>query len=429
MINNKNKLIFVIKTHYISQYHISIWIDLALSSCCDRCVILLNNQADILDRVESLIHGTIKLDIIPFKARDFTALGLPIVPRVPLWRNSWHNGDYGMYYVRSLMPDLQPDDWIVQIDNDVITSIPWSSILPRLPLDSIDFFGTELKKMGEDWLFYDAAKTYYAEKTIWKSLFGAQGYRVGLVDFLFTKRLKMAEVLEVLLRDIGLNLHDLSWQQANDHWPLCEIHVGQEVIKSSCKFIDLSVFFKGSHEHYNPVLKNVNFSIHGKGFDVPLWLHPVKDPSYEAFFANMIPLQEYIENFTSHAIEKNLVRWSSPDTLVLAPNFKGSQPVTKFSSVLKDAHTKASGLSIFGVANLIKHAPVPVVFMADLLDKDDNILQTLSIEVPPNESIPFCFKLTREIYTIVLSSESTSHDAGFQWHFYISHFFVTQPHV
>lgn len=426
----EGRIIFIIKTHYISQYHISIWFDLTLSRFCDRCIVLLNNEHDILDVLDQLIPEPMKVDVIPFKAVDFSRIHLPIVPRVPLWRNSWTNGDYGVYLVRTLIPDLEADDWLVQIDQDIISSAPWSTVLSRIPLNEIDFFSRSVSKMDATWKHYPAAEAFFEETDVGMTLFGLQGYRVRLVDYLYEKRRRMAEIIEKKLSDNNQDLHNLTFEQSRRLWPLCEAHVGTEILRSDFRFLNLEDLFEDSFKYYSLDITNINFErFKNEGPDSLFFFHPIKDFTEKLLpdFGRLQPLKTCVEESTEQASRKGFVRWVSLKKIFIHPNKNQSSPKSTMKLRLRRMNREKSVSSLIGVVKLFDKARVKVIFNCDFIKDDGSVSRIANIEIAPGIEIPFCFKIEPEVESIVMSSVSSSTKTADWCHLTVDNLFIWSP--
>ncbi|WP_150046766.1 MULTISPECIES: hypothetical protein [Methylomonas] len=275
---------FIIKTHYISQMHINVWLDLQSDLRVARCIILLNNENNSLSHFIQYLFDEIKNDIFTFTSDSFRDLNLPVTPFEPASINSWRNGDYGTYLVRTLLPDLKPTDWIIQIDNDIILAGgTWSQFFDLVKFDSIEFFSKTIRHVNADWPHFEAARHYYGQNNVYQTLFGLQGYTVSLVDYLFSQRRQIAEFYSSILEKINLNIKQLDKIQANKYWPLCEAFVGSEIIKTNVARQDMETDYPEMFKTF--VYSEKLWPKPGERFNYKglRLVHPAKCPVYCAY--------------------------------------------------------------------------------------------------------------------------------------------------
>jgi hypothetical protein len=265
------------------------WVSLQ-ALCNSSTYILLNNEDNIFAEQEHMLVPGIRPFILPYTVSDMEKLGLPIVPRKPKWKNSWHNGDYGYYLANLLFGagcDIsrqlgEENIFVVQIDNDIgLAGCSWSDLILNLPINDYDAISLGYTREPEkNWPHLIGAEKYYEKPSA--MLFGFQGFRMSYLKDIYDSRLEQAQKLKHICNQKNIDYLDLSEDDAYQYWPICEAFIASEFSKRKLRVMDIMKNVNSFWRHFNVStsswIEPIGPSSLANG-QVFLY-HPLKEPCY-----------------------------------------------------------------------------------------------------------------------------------------------------
>jgi hypothetical protein len=249
---------------------------------CQSVFFLLNDQDDIWSHVRHQLPPEMVEYIIPFNIDSFRALGLPIVPSRPLWRNSHRNGDYGFYLMLDSLRGYPPEHSVLLLDQDLgLLNDSWDHYLDSLPWASYDAIMLTFAKALPKWLHYQGACRYF--DPVYCGLWGFTALPLWLIQPLLERRLEIAKLARQFCKDDGVEFDKITNQQSLQYWPICEALVGSELARRGMQVFDLLRQQVGMRQHFTVQRSewqtSPSLADRVRDGEVVLF-HPLKEPTY-----------------------------------------------------------------------------------------------------------------------------------------------------
>jgi len=238
-----------IKTHYISAFHVSIWLQMQRSSQCNNVFILLNDQDGIWSHLKPQLPPEMLEWVIPFTTREFVSLGLPIVPSRPVWRNSHRNGDYGFYLLLDVLKGSIPEHSVLLMDQDIgLINETWDHFIDALPWALCDAMMLTHKRALPSWSHYPGACRYY--DPVYVGLWGFTALPFGLISELLARRREIAGQALRFCEADGVDFNALTNQQSLRYWPICEALVASELAQREMNVFQVVQREQATRQHF-----------------------------------------------------------------------------------------------------------------------------------------------------------------------------------
>lgn len=277
-----NTYTLAIKTHYISAFHVCLWLQMQRSSQCKSVFILLNDQDGIWAHLKPQLPPEMLDWVVPFTTRSLAALGLPTVPSRPVWRSSHRNGDYGFYLLLDALQGNRPEHSVLLLDQDIgLINDTWDHYIDTLPWAACDAMMLSYAKALPHWLHYPGACRYY--DPVHAGLWGFTCLPLWLIPELLERRREIAaQALQFCAHD-ELNFNELSNQQSLQYWPICEALVASELALRGMKVFQVMNHQEGTRQHFtvqqSSWQQERSLAERIRAGETVLF-HPLKEPTY-----------------------------------------------------------------------------------------------------------------------------------------------------
>lgn len=172
--------------------------------------------------VQEVVLGGLKFKVLFCYDETLRAFKLPFnasfEQNVSIAESLWHNGDYSFYIMRHFFKDFE---FYWHFDYDVFyNDTDYTSFFECYKHDKTDLIVSYFNKapLNSDWEWINGTQWLYNEDEIYSCFYPAPRMSARLVDALYQKRLKHAEMLE-------------KFSTQRNRWPNNELFTATECVK------------------------------------------------------------------------------------------------------------------------------------------------------------------------------------------------------